>query len=178
MSVYGDFGCGENENGGGATNTPLMSRRDDVADESLGETLGTLPRLERLLRCADPEAHLAIASELWRARSDADAVARLERVARESLEAWEERVRGGLGDGDERRSTRSGDDDEGLGGGGGGREGREGRAPDDRDRGGKLGGAPGRGSMSRRRAREQKEREKARLMEKGEEQEAEAEVVV
>lgn len=172
VAVYGNYrgdedGDDENDE---RNNLPLMSRRDDVADGRLGETLAGLSRLERLLRCADPDAHVAIASELWRADSDADAVARLERVARESLEGWEERVRGGLGD--DRRSSRGGggdDDDEGLGGGG--REGG-GREPDDRDRGGKLGGAPGRGSMSRRRAKEQKERERLRLeKEKEKEQE-------
>ena len=73
---------------------PLLHRRDDVADPALGETLGNLSRLERLLRCSAPAAHEAVAAALWRATTEADAVRGLEAVARESLEGWEAFVLG------------------------------------------------------------------------------------
>ena len=148
QSVYGDAGGG----GGGAP--PLMSRRDDLFDPRLGETLESLPPLERLLRCPDPESHAAIAAALWRADSDGDAVRRLEQVARESLAGWEERVRGGglfssSGSGSSASSSsRDGDDEEGLGG-------EEG---DERSRG-RGRGSPGRGARTRKLAKMKKEAE-------------------
>ena len=142
QSVYGGDG------GGGASgDPPLMSRRDDLFDPRLGETLALLSPLERLLRCPDPESHAAIAAALWRSESDGDAVRRLENVARDSLEAWEERVReGGLFRSSS--SSRDGDDEEGLGG-------EEG---DERSRG-RGRGSPGRGTRSRKLAKMKKEAE-------------------
>ena len=143
QSVYG----GGNDDG---TSPPLMSHRDDLFDPNLGETLDSLPPLERLLRCPDPEAHAAIAAALWRADSDGDAVRRLEEVARESLAGWEERVReGGLfRSSDASSSSRDGDDEEGLGG-------EEG---DERSRG-RGRGSPGRGTRTRKLAKMKKEAE-------------------
>ena len=144
------FGAGSG--GGRDADPPLMSRRDDLYDAHLGESLESLSMLERLLRCPDPESHAAIAAALWRADSDADAVRRLEQVAKESLLAWEERVReGGLfRSSSPSSSSRDGDDEEGLGG-------EEG---DERSRG-RGRGSPGRGTRSRKLAKMRKEAEAA-----------------
>ncbi len=94
--------------------------RMDLTDARVGEEgPEALGGAERLLRCEHPEAHEAIAAALWDAASDADAMAALERIGREGVEAWEEAVRAGGRDGD---ATRGG----GLGVGGGEGEGREG----------------------------------------------------
>lgn len=143
QSVYGG---GNNEDD---LTSPLMSRRDDLFDPKLGETLASLSPLERLLRSPDPEAHAAIAAALWRAESDGDAVRRLEQLAKESLELWEQRVReGGILRSSSSSSSRDGDDEEGLGG-------EEG---DERSRG-RGRGSPGRGTRSRKLAKMKKEAE-------------------
>lgn len=92
---------------------PLMHRRDDVADPALGETLASLTRLERLLRCSAPDAHKAIAATLWRATSEVDAVARLQALAVSELDEWEAFVKAvrredGRSGGDERDDASAG----------------------------------------------------------------------
>lgn len=79
--------------GGSDPASPLLLRRDDVADEALGETLASLTRLERLLRCSAPAAHAAIADALWRSDTDADAVRRMQALADASLDGWEAAVK-------------------------------------------------------------------------------------
>jgi tRNA-dihydrouridine synthase 3 len=75
---------------------PLLSTRwEGVAYAELGETLDTLPPLERLLRCENEAAFGPMAEALWEAASDADAVAALERLAAEHLAEWEEQLRAG-----------------------------------------------------------------------------------
>lgn len=151
QSVYG--GSGEVNDEDDNDLSPLMSRRDDLFDPLLGETLDSLSPLERLLRCPDPESHAAIAAALWRADSDADAVRRLQGVASESLAGWEQRVRdGGLfrSSSGSSSSSRDGDDEEGLGGGE-----EEG---DERSRG-RGRGSPGRGTRTRKLAKMKKEAE-------------------
>lgn len=44
---------------------PLLSMRQDTADQQLGETLDSLSLLERLLRCENNSAHERIAAILW-----------------------------------------------------------------------------------------------------------------
>ena len=44
---------------------PLLSMRQDLAAEELGETVESLGLLERLLRCESSVAHEQIASLLW-----------------------------------------------------------------------------------------------------------------
>lgn len=75
---------------------PLMSTRwEGVACAELGETLDSLPPLERLLRCESEAAFGPMAEALWEAASDSDAVAALERLAAEHLAGWEEQLRAG-----------------------------------------------------------------------------------
>ena len=70
---------------------PLLSTRwEGAASSELGETLETLPILERLLRCEYETAHEEIAGALWDSASDAEAVAALERLSNENVVAWEE----------------------------------------------------------------------------------------
>ena len=70
---------------------PLISTRwEGVASAELGETLESLPILERLLRCENPSAHQEMAAVLWDATSDAEAVMHLERLAAEKVVLWEE----------------------------------------------------------------------------------------
>jgi tRNA-dihydrouridine synthase 3 len=76
----------------------------------VGETEEGLPPLERLLRCDQEAAHLAIADALWEAPSDADAVAALTRMAGADLAAWEAEGRAGRGARGE--GGRSGDDEQ------------------------------------------------------------------
>ena len=156
QSVYGGGGHGNGNDDETSTSSPLMSRRDDLFDPRLGETLDSLPPLERLLRCPDPESHSAIAAALWRSESDGDAVRRLEQVARESLELWEQRVREGGLLRSTSSSSRDGDDEEGLGG-------EEG---DERSRG-RGRGSPGRGTRSRKLAKMKKEAEAGAEAEEG-----------
>ena len=93
QAVYGPGGRLHSEE-------PLMGRRLDVADAELGETLSELSPSERLLRCAAPGAHAALAGALWDAKSDDDAVRRVEAVAATGLDVWEEEARAGERDDD------------------------------------------------------------------------------
>ncbi len=83
---------------------PLLSTRwDSVASPELGETVDSLPILERLLRCSSDDAHQEMAAVLWEATSDAEAVIALEKLATENVIRWEEEVRAsGDRDGGER----------------------------------------------------------------------------
>jgi len=81
---------------------PLISTRwEGVASPELGETVDSLPILERLLRCESDDAHQEMASVLWKAGSDAEAVIALEKLASENVVRWEDEVRTG-GDRDDR----------------------------------------------------------------------------
>ncbi len=73
--------------GEGALERPLIGRRDAGDDAEQ-------PLLERLLRCANADAHPEIAAVLWDAASDAEAAAQLEALADRSLGAWEAALRG------------------------------------------------------------------------------------
>lgn len=44
---------------------PLIGTRADLANARIGESLESLPLLERLLRCSNADAHAAIAAALW-----------------------------------------------------------------------------------------------------------------
>lgn len=55
----------------------------------MGETLGDLPTLERLLRNNNPDAHDKIADVLWEADNDQDAVTQLRQLANTRLSLWE-----------------------------------------------------------------------------------------
>ncbi|KIZ02031.1 tRNA-dihydrouridine synthase 3 [Monoraphidium neglectum] len=89
---------------------PLIATRIDLTDPRVGETEEGLPPLERLLRCDQEAAHLAIADALWEAPSDADAVAALTRMAGADLAACEAEGRAGRGARGE--GGRSGDDEQ------------------------------------------------------------------
>ncbi|PNW77131.1 hypothetical protein CHLRE_10g423400v5 [Chlamydomonas reinhardtii] len=103
---------------------PLIMTRMDLTDARVGEEGPEgLGWAERLLRCEHPESHEAIASALWEAASDADAVAALERIGREGVEAWEEAVRAGGRGGDAARGGGLGVGGPAGGEGDGGREG-------------------------------------------------------
>jgi len=60
----------------------------------MGETLDSLPLLERLLRCELPEAHERISHVIWDAASDAEAVLQLEVLADAHVVGWEAAVKG------------------------------------------------------------------------------------
>lgn len=88
--------------GGASRAAPLIATRwDGVACAELGETLGELPPLERLLRCSHEPAFTEIAGALWEAGSDGEAVAALTALARSRVGEWEEAVRGAGGGGEE-----------------------------------------------------------------------------
>ena len=67
-----------------------MGRRTDVAMAELGETLDSLPILERLLRCENKLAHEEIAHALWDSQSDSQAATYLKLLAAEKLLEWED----------------------------------------------------------------------------------------
>lgn len=67
-----------------------MGRRTDLAMAELGETLESLPVLERLLRCENTAAHKEIAWALWDSHSDSQAATYLKFLAAEKLLEWEE----------------------------------------------------------------------------------------
>jgi tRNA-dihydrouridine synthase 3 len=73
----------------------LLTRRFDLAVAEAGEDVGSLPPLERLLRCEAESAMGPLADALWEAGSDAEACAALEALAREHLGGWEAEVAGG-----------------------------------------------------------------------------------
>lgn len=85
---------------------PLLNTRLDLAEAALGEELDSLPLIERLLRCENEAAHMALANTVWDSSSDADAMAMLENLASEQLPAWEAEVKAGAGGrgGEERES--------------------------------------------------------------------------
>ncbi|KAK9810018.1 hypothetical protein WJX72_003455 [[Myrmecia] bisecta] len=83
----------EEQYGARALEHPLIATRWDVADEAIGQSADDLPLLERLLRCANEQAHLEIAAILWDSRTDQDAIVALEQLADSSLAAWEEDMR-------------------------------------------------------------------------------------
>jgi len=89
--------------GAAARDYPLILTRVDTVDERLGESVGELDPLERLLRCELEEAHERIAGALWDAGSDADAITALRRLASENLEEWEAAARSKEGRGDASR---------------------------------------------------------------------------
>ena len=68
---------------------PLMGRRNDLAVAELGETLESLPVLERLLRCENTGAHKEIAHTLWDSHSDSQAITYLKLLAADKLLEWE-----------------------------------------------------------------------------------------
>ena len=72
----------------GAGDHPLIQTRVDDRDDDV-------PLLEAVLRDPRPEVHQRIATELWDASDDADAVARLEDLGREETPA--RGVQGGIG---------------------------------------------------------------------------------
>lgn len=69
---------------------PLMGRRNDLAVAELGETLESLPVLERLLRCESTSAHKEIAHTLWDSHSDSQAITYLKFLAADKLLEWED----------------------------------------------------------------------------------------
>lgn len=78
---------------------PLISTRwESVAQAELGESLGALDPLERLLRCEADSAHGVVAEALWEAGSDEEAVAALRALAAARLGGWEAEVAAGGGD--------------------------------------------------------------------------------
>lgn len=100
-NVFGDLSLSQ----------PLISTRwDSVVSPELGETLETLPILERLLRCEHETAHQEMSAVLWDSESDSAAVLALEKLAAENVVRWEEEVRmsgerdGGDGRDDNRES--------------------------------------------------------------------------
>ncbi|KAG2493961.1 hypothetical protein HYH03_007891 [Edaphochlamys debaryana] len=126
----------------GSSSHPLIMTRTDLVDERLGETREGLGWAERLLRCEHPSAHEAIAAALWDAGSDAEAVAALERIGREQVEAWEEELRAGGRGGDASRGgglgvggAREGEGGEGGRGGKGGKRRRGGGGDEELERG-------------------------------------------
>jgi len=102
--------------GGADPSSPLLLRRDDVADAALGESLTSLTRLERLLRCSAPAAHAEVLDALWRSDSDADAVRRMQALADASLDEWETGVKAVRREDGPARGGRDGRDD-GVAGG-------------------------------------------------------------
>lgn len=86
---------------------PLISTRwDSVACTDVGESLEDLPLLERMLRCQAEEACEPIAHVLWDSEDDRAAIQRLEQLAKEHLDVWEESLRNGSrGKRDEVRET-------------------------------------------------------------------------
>ncbi len=80
----------EDQFGEASKEQPLMSRRTDLAMTELGETLESLPVLERLLRCENTAAHKEIAWALWDSHSDSQAATYLKLLAAEKLLEWEE----------------------------------------------------------------------------------------
>jgi tRNA-dihydrouridine synthase 3 len=88
---------------------PLISTRwEGVASIELGETVDSLPILERLLRCESDDAHVEMSTILWEAGSDAEAVVALEKLAAENVVRWEEEVRmSGERDGGDGRDDRA-----------------------------------------------------------------------
>ena len=84
----------ENVFGNLSLSQPLISTRwDSVVSPELGETLETLPILERLLRCEHETAHQEMSAVLWESESDSAAVLALEKLAAENVVRWEEEVR-------------------------------------------------------------------------------------
>ena len=67
-----------------------MGRRTELAMPELGESLESLPLLERLLRCENREAHKEIARALWDSHSDSQAATYLKLLAAEKLLIWED----------------------------------------------------------------------------------------
>ena len=102
--------------GGADPSSPLLLRRDDVADAALGESLTSLTRLDRLLRCSAPAAHAEVLDALWRSDSDADAVRRMQALADASLDEWETAVKAVRREDGPARGGRDGRDD-GVAGG-------------------------------------------------------------
>ena len=81
---------GEDKFGEASKEQPLMSRRNDIAMSELGETLDSLPILERLLRCENTAAHKEIAWALWDSHSDSQAATYLKLLAAEKMLGWED----------------------------------------------------------------------------------------
>lgn len=59
----------------------------------LGEELGSLPLLERLLRCENEAAHGPIADIIWDSSNDAEAVQQLEALGGQQLAEWEQQLK-------------------------------------------------------------------------------------
>lgn len=73
---------------------PLISTRwDSVACQELGETVESLPWLERLLRCESTDAHESMANILWDSKSDEEAIEKLTVEAKENVLQWEDLAR-------------------------------------------------------------------------------------